>query len=172
MKTRAAVGLLALVAITACASNGFHRAAAAGRTDEMIRAFESNPSLWKDDEALLQIGLVYALPGSPHYDPAAAREYFGRLTRLHPTSEQSAQARRLDRLLAEIQRLGNAAEQRQDSLQHLAARVDSLDGRLGEQRQAVAQLQAEIRRRDAQIKALQDELDRLKAIDLRLHRPR
>lgn len=172
MKTRAAAVLLALTAVVACASNGFHRAAAAGRTDEMIRVFEADPSLWKDDDALLQIGLVYALPGSPHYDPAAAREYFKRLTSLHPTSEQSAQARRLDLLLAEIQRLADAAEQRQDSLEHLAAHVDSLDGRLGEQRQIVAQLQAEVRRRDAQIKALQDELDRLKAIDLRLHRPR
>ncbi|HET9986421.1 MAG TPA: hypothetical protein VFQ38_22775 [Longimicrobiales bacterium] len=174
MTTRAAAAavLLALTAIVACASSVFQRAASAGRTDEMIRAFEADPSLWKDDDALFQVGLAYALPGSPRYDPTAARGYFERLTRLHPASDRSTEARRLDILLAEIQRLGGAADQRQDSLQRLSAHVDSLDGRIGEQRQLVSQLQGEIRRRDAQIKALQDELERLKAIDLRLHRPR
>lgn len=173
-RTRAAAAaLLVTAAVAACASN---RAATEpplelGRIVEEARALDSDSSLWNNDAALFRAALAHALPQSSLYRPAQAREYLDRLIQRFPRSPRREEALHLDAVLSEVARLDSHNTQSEVQIQRLDARVDSLQARLEDQRQASSQLQADIHRRDVQIKALQDELERLKAIDLKLVKP-
>src|SRR5690606_12021060 len=68
--------LLALVvpALTAgCAARPFHDHFEAGRFAEAARAFEEDPSLERDERALLRAAIVYAIPNGPDHRPDRAR---------------------------------------------------------------------------------------------------
>ena len=64
------------------------------------------------------------------------------------------------------------AAERDEQIQSLTTRADSLAAEATEQRQLAQRLQSDLRRRETQIQTLEKELERLKAIDLRLSQPR
>jgi TolA-binding protein len=107
----------------------------------------------------------------------SARQAFRSTTRLARTatwnvsrcnSQPRREVQRMALLLDEIARL----EQLEKELRRVAVRLDSINTRRNQQSQTVQQLQAELRRRDVQVKALEQELESLKAIDLRLRQRR
>ncbi len=180
MRPFAAVALLAVTGMVgACAHGGgaFQRAYESGNVAEAARIFDHDSLLWRDPEALFRTASARAMPGSPVYDPTRAHAELQTFLALFPQSDHRADALRLDALLAQLQRLTNqnrALALRVDSFaartDSLAARADSAGAHLAEQHRLTLQLQADLRRTEAELKAVQEELARLKAIDLRLSR--
>ncbi len=175
-----AVALLAAAGMGgACAHGGgpYQRAFESGNVMEAARIFDQDTSLWRDEQALFHTAAARAMPGSPVYDPARAHAELRTFLALFPQSDHRAEALRLEALLGQLQRLADqnrALALRADSLaartDSLDARADSAGARLTEQRRATFQLQVDLRRTEAELKAVQEELARLKAIDLRLSR--
>ncbi len=175
-----AVALLALAGSAgACVHRvrPFQRAFDSGNVAEATRIFDRDTSLWRDEQALFRTAAARAMPGSPVYEPARAHAELQSFLALFPQSEHRGEALRLEALLTQIERLSHenrALALRADSLaargDSLDARGDSTGARLAEQRRTTLQLQADLRRTDAELKAVQEELARLKAIDLRLSR--
>ncbi len=176
----AAVALLAVAGFGgACAHAGgpYQRAFERGDIMEAAHIFDQDSSLWHDEQALFHTASARAMPGSPVYDPARAHAELQAFLTLFPQSEHRGEALRLDALLTQLQRLANQNQALTLRADSLAARTDSLDARadsagarLAEQRRATLQLQADLRRTEAELKAVREELARLKAIDLRLSR--
>src|SRR5690606_18693578 len=116
----------------------------------------------------------------PVFDPHSARSLIDRLQRLCPYTRYRAEAQRLDALLTEIQRLEDRAHRYEQEVErlnqdlaelrrHIAwleARVDIRDDMLDVLRQVIERLEGEARYKDGRIRALQEELERLKEIDL------
>ncbi|MBI2821218.1 MAG: tetratricopeptide repeat protein [Acidobacteria bacterium] len=90
------------------------------------------------DRVLFRLGLVHALPGSLVYDWAQAAKYLRELTDAFPQSLYAHEAR----LILELQ----------EDVEHLQGEVERLQG--------------DIAKRDAKIRQLSDEMERLKEIDL------
>ncbi len=161
------------------AGGPFDQAFDAGDLVEAARIFDSDSALWRNEVALFRTAAARAMPGSPVYDPVRAQVELKAFLVRFPRSEHRPEALRLDALLTQLQRLSDqnrALALRADSLalrtDSLAARADSANARLAEQRRATLQLQTDLRRTESDLKAVQDELARLKAIDLRLSRRR
>jgi hypothetical protein len=177
MSTRPAVqrlaGLVAALALAGCASTPpLQRALRARDYDEVARLFDADSSLRTNEHALYFTALSRATPGSPTYDPARARGELDTLLARFPRTLYRVDALRLDTLLTRVSRLA-ADTLRLARGQALAGqRADSLGARLEDQHRTVLQLQADIKRTEAQLKDVQEELERLKAVDLRLARPR
>ena len=173
--------LLALVAAApaACAHapSAFERALDDGRLVEAARMFDQDSALWRDEDAVFRTAVARAMPGSPIYDPLHAHAELQTFLARFPQSRHRAEAIHLDALLTQLRLLSNQnrslalrADSLAERMDSLAARTDSANARAAEQRKMTLQLQADLRRSEAQLKSVQDELDRLKAIDLRLSR--
>ncbi len=180
MRTVFLLGLVGTALGAACAhatGGPFDHAFDAGDYIEAARIFDSDSALWRNEAALFRTATARATPGGPVYDPARARAELQAFLEHFPRSEHRGEALRLDALLSQLQRLSeqnHALVLRADSLalrtDSLVVRVDSAGARAAEQRRATTQLQADLRRTEAELKAVQEELARLKAIDLRLSR--
>lgn len=181
---RAISGFL-LVLLAGCVSSPFERHLAAGRWDEARRVFEADSVLQQQPRAMYNMGLVYASPGEDTWRPDDARELFARVYELQPTSVDGLAARRFMLLLDEMTRSRHQLEAEQVRLTQerntLAARVDrlrterdaALDRAAVLERQDsiisadLARMESALRLRDAELASLRNELERLKAIDLR-----
>jgi TolA-binding protein len=120
------------------------------------------------EDGLFAAAIAFGTPGVPVYDAARAHGYLERFAVQFPASPRIREVQRMALLLDEIARL----EQLEKELRRVAVRLDSINTRRNQQSQTVQQLQAELRRRDVQVKALEQELESLKAIDLRLRQRR
>ncbi len=180
-RTTAAL-ILAAATSAGCAhasafERAFQHAFDSGQVEEAARIFDSDSALWRNENALFRTATARAMPGSPIYDPANAHTELQAFLTYFPQSQHRGEALRLDALLVHLQRLSSqnrSLSLRADSLANrldsLASRSDSANVRMAEQRRMTLQLQADLRRTEAELKSVQDELQRLKAIDLRLSR--
>ncbi|SRR5690606_23385712 len=175
------LGLIAFALAPACAtSTPFDEHFEAHRYDAAARAFHASPELHDQERALFRAALTYGSPGSPVFDPDSARSLIERLQRLYPNTRYRDEAHRLLALLAEIQRLQDRAERYEQEVERLTqdlaelrrhiawleTRVDVRDEMLDMLRQVIERLEGEARYKDGRIRALQEELERLKEIDL------
>lgn len=161
-----ALGGIAFVA--ACAHTAFDREFERGHLEQAIRVFDADTSLARDPNALFQAAAARATPGSPVYNPDLARAELQLFIDRFPRSSHRVEARRLQALLAELQRAAENAARLSARVDSLSARMDSASSRVAEQRRGALQLQAELRRSQAELQEVRQELERLKAIDLQL----
>jgi hypothetical protein len=175
-------GLLALPLAGGCASgSALDRPFAAGELAEVARIFEADSSLHLQEGALFRASLAYALPESGAYHPERALKNLDRLLTLFPGTTHRPHALQLRQLLHEVRE----AERRQSAeVEALAARtreqqlrIDELEARLAAAASRADTLQAladrldrEAQARETRIRALQEELNGLKEIDLNRRR--
>jgi hypothetical protein len=172
------------LASAACATSQFDRHFEAGQYLEASRLFAQDSALHRNEQALFRTGLIYALPASPVYQPALAQEIFQRLLTLYPKTSYQTRIAFLNGLLTEVQRLELTTVERELEIQRLTLRIDEVEDRarwletlLERQelqtntfRGLTERLEMELGETRAQLRALRDELDRLKEIDLRERR--
>jgi len=176
-----------IVAI-ACATAGtsrFDSAIDARNWSDAATALAADTSLLHNESTLFQAAMLYSFPDRPTYDPARARELFERLLRNFPnTSRRQAATDQLS-LLYELQKASNDAVAKQQGLRaeiaqltadtlKLRRSIDSISVRLqAEQdqsallRKVATRMESDLQDRENQLKVLHDELNHLKAIDLR-----
>lgn len=176
--------LMVALGAAACASTPFDRHFEAGRYAEASVAFSADSALQRSERPLFRAALAHALPASPVYQPARARELLDRLLALYPKSSHRHDATHLAALLEEIDRLETSASESGAEIERLNRRVAELEERarwldamLSRQevqanasRELTERLDAELRETRAQLRTLQDELTRLKEIDLKERR--
>ena len=178
-------GTAALLAIGACATIPFDRALDAHQWPEAATAFDADTSLRHNERALFRAAMLYSFPNRATYDPARARTLFEQLLRLYPTTSNRQAAVDQLALLYELERVQTVSQVRQQTLEskiamlavdtlHLHTRLDSIAVRLqAEQdqsallRKVANRLENDLQDREAQLRALHDELNHLKSIDLR-----
>jgi len=190
----AAIAAIAAIALAACATattTGFDSAIDARKWSEAATALDADTSLLHDESTLFRAAMLYSFPDRPTYDPARASDLFERLLKEHPNTSLRQPASDQLSLLYEVQRKSNAATARQQDLEAQIAQlaadtlklrrsIDSISVRLqAEQdqsallRKIAARLENDIQDRENQIGVLHNELNHLKAIDLRstIHNP-
>lgn len=185
MKRIISVGAITgALALGACATNQFDRHFEAGEYLEAHRAFEEDSTLQRHERVLFRTGLIHALPASPVYEPALAQEIFTRLVTLHPRTSYRTEVAFLTGLLAEVRRLETELREREREINRLEGRIEEarehaewLEKLLARQelqadafRALTERLEAELHKTRIQLSTLQEELDRLKEIDLKERR--
>lgn len=168
----------------ACASTQFDRYFEARQWSDAAREFAADSTLRSDDRALFRAAQLFGSPDSDAFDPERARQLLDDLIRLHPGSKQVGPALTMIALLDEVQRVRNDVILRERELQaeihvlahdveQLQERIRWLESRFVAQeeqnqtlRRIADRLEFDLRDRENQLRALQDELDRLKDIDL------
>jgi len=178
---RTLAGLIALALAPACATTSlFDEHFEAHRYEAAARAFHASPELHEQERALFRAALTYGSPQSPVFNPDSARSLIERLQRLYPNTRYRGEAQRMLALLTEIQRLEDRAERYEQEVERLTqdvaelrrhiawleSRIDVRDEMLDVLRQVIERLEGEARYKDGRIRALQEELERLKEIDL------
>lgn len=125
------------------------------------------------DEALFQLGLIYALPKNPKADYEKSKLYFEKLLTLHPESKRKEEAAawssavtriaRSEREILELQKKSNLLEQTADArgkrLKQLQDELDSRENEAREHRDTVRLLQN-------RVAELESQLAKFKNIDL------
>jgi len=178
----------ATIVAIACATartSQFDSAIDARNWSDAATALAADTSLLHNESTLFQAAMLYSFPDRPTYDPARARELFERLLRDYPnTSRRQAATDQLS-LLYELQKASSDAVAKQQGLRAQIAQVtsdtlklrrsiDSISVRLqAEQdqsallRKVATRMESDLQDRESQLKVLHDELNHLKAIDLR-----
>lgn len=178
--SRFILSLTCLTLASGCVAGTLDRHFAAGRYLEVTRLFEADSSLQTRERALYLAAMAYAVPESPAYDPPRALATLDRLLTMYPASDRSAEALRVRQILQETDRLAREAERLDAQLAEVRTANASAEARLLELQDSLAtrsaraaglqtiadRLGREVRERDAQIEALQAELDALKQIDM------
>jgi hypothetical protein len=171
--------LTAVVAVAAGCASGRADTPLPGMSEavDAARAWDAEPSDAADADAVFRAALGFGLPDSPLYDPRRAVALFDTLLSRHPDAPHHAHAGQMRQLLAELLR----AERRQADdvitlggrVAELQERIDSLEARLGREtaradglRVIADRHERTVRERDARIRALEEELEALKEIDL------
>lgn len=183
-RTLVVLGTLVLAA-SGCASSEFNRHFDSGRYDEALDVFESDSGMAADDQALYRAALLHTLPDGPAYDPARAVTLLEHLLLSRSESSHRGEAALLLDLLNGIEDTRADATRRQVELEREVARLSEEAGRLEEELawlhtrlerqeedrealyQVIFRMTADLQQRYEEFAALQDELERLKAIDLR-----
>lgn len=174
---RIAVLVCGTAIVGACTRPPFARFIQEGKWADADSTFTADTSLMNDDWALLQAAKLYSSPGRGAYDLDRARVLLRRLlvrnplskyrgdaedrlslieSLLHARDSLTAQQRALEERVAQ---LTNDARRLRTSLDSVTAKSDSL------QRNA-SKMEADLRDREEQLRALRLELARLKEIDL------
>jgi hypothetical protein len=173
------VGITVLL-VMGCATNLFDRYFEAGQYELAAREYETDPSIVGNDRGLYRLGLTYAAPGTPVYDPERARDLLAQLETRFPNSKHRATARIIGGVLGEIATLRSelAAGQRQrDAAQQTIKRLEQANAglldtisvqrrQLRELQEELTRVEAEVEAKDAGLRRLENELERLKRIDL------
>jgi len=172
-------------AVVGCASTQFDRALDAQRWSDAAAALNADTSVLDNESTLFRAAMLYSFPNRATYDPMRARELFERLLRQYPAAPTRQSAVDQLSLLYTLQRTADSAAAVKQQLQSAIARltadtvqmrrsVDSVAVRLrAEQdqtallRKITTRLENDLQDREAQIRALHDELNHLKAIDLK-----
>lgn len=172
-------GIMALL-VTGCATSAFDRYFEAGQYELAAREYEADPSLVGSDRSLYRLGLTYATPGTSVYDPERARNVLARFETRFPTSKHRAEAHILVGLLGEITTLRSelaAGHREHDAVEETIRRLGTANAllqdtvsvqhrQLQELQEELTRLEAEVEAKDAGLRRLESELDRLKRIDL------
>lgn len=167
----------ALLIAAACATTPLERRYGEGRYADVARIYDNDPRLWTREGAVYRAIIARALPRSPVYDPTRASAEGHRYLRLFPDGSHAGEVGHLVALVDEVLRLDAVSAACRTELEamdadtaRLGLRLDSLMRVVATQREQYDSLrvatQSALRQRDQQIRALRDELDRLKAIDL------
>ena len=185
MKGMPLVWGILLLGASACAASEFDHHFDSGRYGDALAAFEADPSLQASDQTLYRAASLHARPDDPSYDPARAVELLERLLTSHPDSPHRGEAELLIGLLTELQQAEARATQRESELireiDRLAEESTRLEQQLDwlhtslerqeEDREALYQvifrITGDLRQKYQEFASLQEELERLKAIDLR-----
>jgi hypothetical protein len=176
--------ILLLAVTTSCATSVFDKHFEQGQYEAAAAAFDQDSSLHRNERAVFRAALVRAFPASPAFDPALALAYFARLDALFPDNPHRIEARRIAALLEDRARIQSELEIHRSDLDELRSRITAFAERQrrmeqqGEERDAevarletlAAQLESRLRQRSGELAALRQELERLKAIDLRSSR--
>ncbi len=124
-----------------------------GNYEEAVGIYErilrENPGEHKAQVALYELALLYASPGNPARNLALARSYLDRLARDYPKGAYQLEVQTLLNLIAH--------------LTDTESNLTQLKNAMRAQDQTVKKLQSDLER-------VQDELNRLKAIDLKAKR--
>lgn len=179
---RARIVALGLAATTACATSQFDRYLSRQQWADAARVFAADSSLQNDEHALFEAGVLYGSPGRPTFDAERSRLLLRRLIARFPQSKYLGDATDRLALLDEIARAKRDAEAHERELtmridalttetRLLQARFDSLASQSDQLRRSAARAEAELHDREEQLKALRNELQRLKEIDLKPRRP-
>ena len=179
---RTSIVALGIATMTACATTQFDRYMSRQQWTEAARAFAADSSLLNDEHALFEAGVLYGSPGRPTFDLERSRTLLRRLIARFPQTKHLGDATDRLALLDEISRSKRAAETHEreltaqiDSLttetRQLHARLDSLNTQSDQLRRSAARTEAELHDREEQLKALRNELQRLKEIDLKPRKP-
>lgn len=175
MRTRTAVLLSLMCGVPACATTRitpFQRAVRDGDEAEIVRMFDRDSALHRNEDALFHVAVARTTPGSRAYDLGRARAELDTLLALYPQSRHRPDALRLDSLIATIDRLSADTLRLSRSAAQLSDKADSLQARVADAHRSTAQLQADLKKTEQQLHDVQEELERLKTVDLRLARPR
>lgn len=169
----------------ACATvSPFDRALDEHRLEAAATMFDSDSSLQAQPHALYRAALLYGTPGLATYDPSRARELIERMLELDPDAatwetnsvlallreqDRSAQAAKVREreLEGRVAQLTSEADGLRQRLMWFEARLQAQDDQNEVLRRVLTRLEGDLRDRETRLGALQDELDRLKAIDLR-----
>jgi predicted RNase H-like nuclease (RuvC/YqgF family) len=178
----AGAGVFALVVAVACATSPFDRYLAEERWVDAARVFTADSALLNNEHALYSAGVLYGTPGRATFDAERARVLLRRLVSRFPQSKYRNDATERLSLLDEVARVQREADARERDLtsqidalttetRQLRARLDSIGSQADQQRRNSTRLDAELRERDDQLRALRLELQRLKEIDLKPRPP-
>lgn len=169
---------VAVLAIASCVQPpAFQRYLDEGRWTDAAHAFAADSSLMGDDRALYEAGLLYSSPIRGAYDPEHAQALLRRLLSQFPDTPYRVDASDRLALVDSVLDGGLRAARERD----LESRIATLTGQMQRSRvgrdsaaarsdtlqRALDRVNADLRDRDEQIKALKLELQRLKAIDLK-----
>lgn len=181
--TRAPVLLLGLTLpiLAGCSGNRFEQHWARADHGQAVRAFEADAGLQKNGDALFRAALVHAAADCEGCDPERARELLRRLIALQPDSDRAREAERLLLVLERLEALEDSLRSRDDGLRELQSSLEQVEERarvvelLLEHHTTRSELLLELNKRlekdlvdaHAQLEALQEELRRLKEIDLK-----
>jgi hypothetical protein len=173
-------GVLFAASVGACVSSRpFDQLLSERRWSEAATAFAADSALMNDESALYAAGVLFGSPSRPTYDPDRASRLLRRLLARFPDTRYKADAD--DRLALVTEALAARADVARTreleariaelSAQQLRLRVqlDSLTAVSDAQRRAATKLEADLRERDEQLRALRLELRQLKEIDLKPH---
>jgi ribosomal protein L29 len=165
----------AMVSMWACASaRPFDRLLNEHRWADAAKLFASDSTLLNDEQALYSAAVLFSSPSKPTYDPERARALLRRLVTNFPNSRYVSDAQDRIALLDEA-RTGTARvrelEARIAELTaqqvRLRTQLDSTQAQSDASRRSAARLEADVRERDEQLRALRLELKQLKEIDLK-----
>jgi chromosome segregation ATPase len=162
---------IACAATTACVhrhTNPFDQAYEQGNVREMTRIFDADSALWRNEQALFRTAIARATPGGPVYDLQRARTELQVLLARFPESSHRPVALSLTALIGQLEKQAARSDELSQRVDSLEAHADSAAARTAEQRRASFQLLADLRRTQAELQSVQEELERLKAVDLRL----
>jgi hypothetical protein len=167
----------AIASMWACASRPFDRLLSEHRWADAAQLFAGDSTLVNDEQALYSAAVLFGSPSRPTYDPERARTLFQRLLTNFPNSKYASDAQDRLALLDEAlrARTGTARvrelEARVAELTaqqvRLRAELDSAQGLSDASKKSTARLEADVRERDEQLRALRLELKQLKEIDLK-----
>ncbi len=167
----------AIVSMWACASRPFDRLLSEHRWADAAQLFAADSSLANDEHALYSAAVLFGAPSRPTYDPERARMLFRRLLARYPNSEHVSDA--VDRValldevlrarsgLARVQELEARIAELTAQQARLRAGLDSAQTQGDALRRSAARMEADVRERDEQLRALRRELKQLKEIDLK-----
>lgn len=163
---------------TACVRRPFDRYFEAEQWSDAARALAVDPAQLDDERTLYRVGVLYSSPARATYDPERAQALFRRLLQRFPASRFALDAADRLSLVDAVLAGRTAAAAREQAIEariaeleadveRLHASLDSADDQRATLRRASAKLEADLRDRDEQLRALRSELKQLKAIDLR-----
>jgi len=167
-----------ILSSSGCVPRAFDRDLRDERWLDAARAFQSDSALINDEGALYKAGILYSTPARPTYDPQRAAQLFQRLLDRFPATRYRRDA--VDRL-AMVNALLASRDSTATRAREIEARIAaltaasrtlraSLDSALAQNdalRRNTTKLEADLRDRDDQLRALRLELRQLKDVDLR-----
>jgi uncharacterized small protein (DUF1192 family) len=169
----------AIVSMWACASTRpFDRLLSERRWADAAQLFADDSTLANDEGALYSAAVLFGSPSrTATYDPERARTLFQRLLTTFPNSKYVPDAQDRLALLDEALRARTGTVRVREleariaelTTQHarLRAELDSTQAQSDASKKSAARLEADVRDRDEQLRALRLELKQLKEIDLK-----
>ena len=183
--TRASLRIVAAAGVIgslwACASRPFDQLLSEHRWADAAQLFASDSTLANDEQALYSAAVLFGSPARPTYDPERARTLFRRLLATFPNSTHVPDAVDRVAMLDEVVRARSGVSRMRELEVRIAeltaqqgrlrAGLDSAQAQSDASRRSTARLEADMRDRDEQLRALRLELKQLKEIDLKPRSP-
>lgn len=178
MRPASAAIAAATIAIAACTPAPFQRAISRGRWNDAAAAFSADSSLMNDERALFDAGELFSSPVRGAYDPARAQLLLRRLLDGFPETKYNVEARDRLALVDAVLRERDSSSARTRMVEgqiaqltaesrRTRAMLDSVTARNDALERSSARLEADLKDKDEQLRALRTELARLKEIDLK-----